>query len=116
VISSVKVDPTDPINSLRKDKLPIFRVRFKILKSWKGQNKGEIDVYTSGYCACPPRNFPFSTSEEYLIDTDSKNFADTCNEFSLIKPFDMSGENKFTYQVERLNSFWFRTWARIYPF
>ena len=116
MISSVKVDPKDPINSLRKDNLPIFKVRFRILKSWKGQNKGEIDVYTSGYCACPPRNFPFSVGEEYLMDTDSEGFADACNEFNLVKPFDLTGENLFNDQVKRLNGFWFRTWARLYPF
>ncbi|HMO81506.1 MAG TPA: hypothetical protein PKD24_12020 [Pyrinomonadaceae bacterium] len=86
-------------------------VEFKITKRWKG-SKDEVVVFVaprSELCICSSRLSEFDVGKEYLIFAFHRDFVSYCDTL----PPDAGYT---TETMKRLDSFWFRTWARVFPF
>ncbi len=90
------------------------KITFKVIKSWKGSSKNQIVNYSIPYCPCPGREFDFVKGKKFLVFADENNFFDICDMNSV--QMDSEYAEYVEKNIKRLNSFWFRTWARIYPF
>lgn len=91
------------------------KARFKIERSWKGPKKGETDLYLNPWCNCPTRLLLPKPGEKLLIFADKDGVVDAC-EMYVIEMKDDRQNDKLKGVMRRLDSFWFRTWANIYPF
>jgi hypothetical protein len=104
------------IKSVEKDKST--RVTFKVLKSWKGRDAKELTINASEYCACPSKSFDFILGKQFLVMTtvvgeNKQIFYDPC----LIYTYQIDKQpDEAEKTIKRLDSFWFRAGARIYPF
>lgn len=91
------------------------RARFKVENSWKGPESGETLLYVNPFCVCPMRQFFPKPGDKLLVFADNDAVVDACDLYLI----EMKNERK-KEDVERitksLNSFWFRTWARLYSF
>ncbi|MBK9164198.1 MAG: hypothetical protein IPM21_09840 [Acidobacteria bacterium] len=101
---------------LLEDWKTLAPVRFKIERSWKGQRSGELVLYMSPICDCPVRYLLPNKGDTLLVFADKDGIVDSCNYGYVLemKNEKQAGEAKSV--MKRLDSFWFRTWARIYPF
>lgn len=86
-------------------------VKLKVEKSWKGAEQPEIIVLSEkyfGWCG----GFNFQAGDKYLLyafSHDGKLVTHSvCTRSSPL--------SEATGQVKRLNNFWFRLFARTYPF
>lgn len=90
----------------------LARIHFEISKKWKGPGSREQEYVAIAHlpCGCPGDPWrQFSEGDEYLIFEYDKGFLTVCES-------DKIGPGHVQDKVKRLNSFWFRAWARIYPF
>lgn len=94
----------------------LFRVKFRIEKSWKGVKGTEIVVLTDQVGIaddsrlCP--GFNFLEGEKYLVfiyGNDLRTFTGPCGGSS--KPL-----TAVSNEIKKLNSWWFRFNARVFPF
>jgi hypothetical protein len=117
VLSVEEIGNKQKSTPLKTDFVISHKVTFQVVRSWKGRKSGQIDVYLDDYCLCPSRKFEFRSGKEFLVHVDKNGYADTCNlyfyDFSI-----RNGERSeyLDHLTSQLDSFWFRTWARIYPF
>ena len=88
-----------------------LKVRLKVEKSWKGKKQPEITVLSqqyTGWCG----GFNFKVGERYLLYayTEDKWLIahSVCTRSS---PLAQASD-----QVNNLNNFWYRLFARMYPF
>src|SRR5687768_12554754 len=91
------------------------RITLRIKRSWKGEKNGTIEVVSNSVCECPMRSLIFERGKEFIIFADRDNFADACS----MRNFDTAHErykDNLGSDLRRLDKFWFRSWARIYPF
>jgi hypothetical protein len=104
------------IVSVRKDKS--YQVTFKVLKSWKGRNEKELTIEAFDHCPCPNRSFDFVVGKEFLVMTtlegEGKNLTFAPCQIYAYQVDKQPDEAKKT--MKRLDDFWFRAWAQIYPF
>ncbi len=90
-------------------------VKFNIEKSWKGKQKKEIKIWSLSFpSSCG--GFRFIKGTKYLVyvfKKDKSLYAVTsCNRTRLAET-----DNQYKLkEIEELNSFWFRFWAKINPF
>ncbi len=94
--------------SYLKDWESFSRIKFQVIKQWKGAagNEREYVGIAFDLCGCP--DWPmdqFVEGREYLVFAREKNTLTVCE-----------SESVTTEKTRRLDSFWFRTWARVYPF
>jgi hypothetical protein len=91
------------------ERYPVFGiVKFRVEKSWKGSNEDELTIPSdvAGGRYCPDDFDSFKKGEKYLVFA-KRNYV----------PFGMSTKLQFAEdKLRRLDSFWFRTWARVYPY
>lgn len=110
VFVATVTDITDaPGNHEENKKKRIFgKVTFDLEKGWKGVDRGQTsllsDVGSSD--GCLTKFDYFKKGEKYLIFA-SKGYVsfESATKFS-------NGRNT----IKRLDDFWFRTWATVYPF
>jgi hypothetical protein len=88
------------------------KVRFEIKNKWKGDvsENQEFLAVADWECGCPgdaPERF--KEGEEFIIFASGKKFIIVCD----------AGRTKIEGKeqlIKKLDEFWFRAWARIYPF
>jgi hypothetical protein len=87
------------------------RVTIEIKKKWKGNLPGKKTFIAVSYwnCGCPGDQDRFEQGQEYIFFTERKNFITVCDSWR------GKGFGKETL-IKKLDNFWFRSWARIYPF
>jgi len=103
------VDIQDPPRALvgAKEKGIFGVVKFEIEKSWKGTKAKEIALFSNvGGSVCPGDFDYFKKGEKYLVFAD-RDYVD----YTSTKRLEWAKD-----KMRRLDGFWFRTWARIYPF
>lgn len=99
------------ISAEMKNNKIFSKVTFEIKNEWKGslpENKEFLSVAYWG-CGCPGEIDKFEIKKEYVIFSTEKNFVSVCDSFRqtiMEKP----------KLIKKLDDFWFRIWARIYPF
>ena len=91
----------------------LSRLTFKVDRSWKGNDK-QVIVYSLPFCDCPMRQYNFSVGEKFLVFADRNSNYDVCNLSNIQLSLDRNKNSQDI--IKRLDKFWFRTWARIYPF
>ncbi|HEY8560034.1 MAG TPA: hypothetical protein VIL74_06630 [Pyrinomonadaceae bacterium] len=86
-------------------------VTFDISETWKGdhRNRATLPASSGFICGCDSKPSRFETGRKYVVFLNNENVADICDS----EPVETGGTPK---TVERLDRFWFRAWARIYPF
>jgi hypothetical protein len=57
-----------------------------------------------------------SKGQEMLVFADKDGVIDSCNFQYVVEIKDEKKKSEVKKLTDKLNSFWFRTWARIYPF
>jgi hypothetical protein len=87
-------------------------IKFQVLRKWKGDSPSEREYVGIAYyiCGCP--HFPmdqFYVGKDYLIFAGDKKFITVCESEKL-------GSDYVAKEMKSLDSFWFRSWAAIYPF
>ena len=88
------------------------KITFEIKDKWKGNIAERKDfISVSAYdCGCPGDGINvFEIAQEYLVTAREKNFVSVCD--SKTADSDWAKDD-----IKRLDKFWFRTWATIYPF
>lgn len=87
-------------------------IKFRISKQWKGSLVRETE-YTGVayfYCGCPGEPIDeFKKGNAYLVFAEDSNLLTVCEA-------EMVGSEYVAKKMKRLDSFWFRTWSRVYPF
>lgn len=107
---------TDALPSkLAGNRKMLDKARFRIQRSWKGPASGEVELYLSPVCDCPMREISPDRGDRFLILADKDGVVDACNMY-IIEMTDNRRQEDLKRIVDRLDSFWFRTWAGIYPF
>jgi hypothetical protein len=92
------------------------KATFRIRKSWKGHSSGEISLFVNVLCDCPMRYLLPASGDEMLVFADKDGVIDSCNFQYVIQVEEEKKKVEAKIVTDKLNSFWFRTWARIYPF
>lgn len=95
-----------------KDKYIFSKVTFEVKKKWKGNVAETQDFVAVAYffCGCPGGDIDkFKVGEEFLVLATGQNFVTICDSKNANSEW-AKGDMK------RFDNFWFRTWARIYPF
>lgn len=108
------------VESIEKSELPeklkkydyLVKLTFKVENSWKGNSKN-ITIYSSPFCSCPWRQYNFSVGKRFLVFADKNSYFDVCNLSNI--EVDSDENNNLNLIIKRLDKFWFRTWASIYP-
>jgi hypothetical protein len=88
------------------------KVTFEIMEKWKGNVSGRKEYLAVAYfmCGCPgPKLDEFKEGQKYLVFAETKNFVHICSAGNL-------SEDHVAKNAKRLNRFWFRVWANLYPF
>ncbi len=105
-VKDIKLKPnSDYIKSLIDGE-----ITFVISKSWKGNYKKQITFPANiGWaCGCDSPD-QFKVGQEYIVFIDKQSVANFCDSEKADTKY---GRDK----VKRLDNFWFRNWAQIYPF
>lgn len=117
IVSVKRVEDSVLVKKMNSESRFLDLIKFKIERSWKGQKTKFIDVYVEPYCLCPYRDFNFKTGQKFLVSVNKYSFASSCDTLFIEADSDNAARKKyFTEWTERLDSFWFRTWASVYPF
>lgn len=100
----------------RENSAPILT--FTVKKSWKGNDAKVITIKALRYCNCPPQSFDFQVGKKFLVMTissgENKNLIfEACTDH--VFQLDQSPVEA-KKAMKRLDRFWFRAWARVYPF
>lgn len=102
------VEPYPPGRNWTLDGLNQYTVRFKTTKTWKGAEKGEREyVVFELDCDCDGTLDVPKLGKEYLVTPDKHPIV--CH---AVATDTERGRN----EIKRLDRFWFRTWATLYPF
>ena len=93
-----------------KDKEVFSKVTFEITKKWKGGAAERREFVGVAYFSCGCSKFiRLKEGTEYLVFATGQNFVTVCDS--------KDTESEFTKEkMKRLDRFWFRAWAEIYPF
>ena len=92
------------------------KATFRIEKSWKGQRSGTISLFINPSCDCPMRFLLPAKGQKMLVFADKDGVVDSCNFQHVVEMKDEEKIAEVKKVTDKLDSFWFRTWARIYPF
>jgi hypothetical protein len=95
-----------------KDKNIFSKVTVEINNEWKGGGAGKrvFVAVAQDFCACAATKMSeFKAGEEYLFFAAGKNFVAVCDS-------DKTDSQWTIDKMQRLDDFWFRVWAGIYPF
>lgn len=87
------------------------RITFSVERKWKGDAR-KVREYTgvSVYdCGCPGGLDQFEVGKAYLVFARKERFVSVCESERI-------GGKYVEEKMKRLDSFWFRSWSRIYPF
>jgi hypothetical protein len=87
------------------------KITFEVKHKWKGDASDTREFVAVAFfdCGCPGGFDAFKTGEEFLVFADEKNFVWICDSYKI--------EDEWAKdRIKRLDSFWFRAWARVYPF
>jgi hypothetical protein len=105
----IEVNEKTPIPPKLKDAV-FYGVKFRVEKAWKGARGREITLLSDmGLLSCAHWANKFRVGEKYLVYAYDKELFD----------FGCSRSVHLQYasdDIKRLNSIWFRFFARIYPF
>lgn len=114
----LSIDALKP-NTSDEEKIPdswsdwkeFSKVKFQVERKWKGSFARELEFVAAAYytCACDTRMSQFAVGKSYLVFAETRDFVSICSAEEI-------GRTTTTNTMKRLDSFWFRTWARIYPF
>lgn len=94
----------------------VAKVKFSVEKTWKGENRKEIEIYAetpnfpTGMCG----DFGFEKGKKYLVyaETDRLLVQTSC-----APSFQYEGNSAYEQKrVKQLDSFWYRLYARVNPF
>ena len=98
-------------NAADKNAFTSDDITFNISNSWKSdyQKRATFPASSGFICGCDSKPSQFEIGKKYIVFVNQENVADICD----AEPAE-SGE--FPAAVRRLDRFWFRAWARIYPF
>jgi hypothetical protein len=92
---------------------PLDKITFRVKQAWKGQDTGTITVFSNVYCSCPNKFLEFKEGREFLVFSDRDSIADACS----LRVYDLATSDEYSKKdMKRIGSFWFRTWATLYPF
>jgi len=85
-------------------------ITFEISKTWKGDYKKQMTLAANiGWvCGCDSPD-QFKVGQEYIVFVDKQSVANFCDAEKTDTKYGSS-------KMKQLDSFWFRTWAKIYPF
>jgi len=107
--SLIEINPTNPTEDFP---LAANMVKFRVEKRWKGARKPEIVALANydqpGFCG----DLSLMLGERYLVYADREKG-------QLVIYTDCGPNRNFKYagkEIERLNGFWFRFFARLYPY
>jgi hypothetical protein len=92
----------------------LTKVTFNVERSWKGDRKKQVYLYSTMICDCPTRYDYFSIGKKYLVFSDKNTYFDPCDVYNA--KVDSTNDASVKNEIRRLDSFQFRIWARIYPF
>lgn len=98
----------DPTGSAPKpkDRQIHGTITFHVDQSWKGGKATEVSLYSNvGASGCGPFDY-FRKDETYLV------FAEN----SYVHFLSATKLDQAKNKIKRLDDFWFRTWARVFPF
>lgn len=86
------------------------QLTFEIFSSWKGNfnNRVTLPANIANTCGCYSFR-EFKTGKKYIVFVDKKSVVHICDS-------DEAKTESGAEKIKNLNNFWFRTWARIYPF
>jgi len=88
------------------------KVTFEVKNKWKGDASGTREFIAVAFysCGCAGQKIDsFQAGAEYLVFAREKNFVWICDSYKI--------EDEWAKdRIKRLGSFWFRAWARVYPF
>jgi hypothetical protein len=102
------VEPYPPGRNWTLDGLNAYTVRFNTTKTWKGAEKGAREyVLFEADCDCKGTSELPGLGKEYLFTPDKD--PSVCDAFA-------TDTERVRNEIKRLNRFWFRTWAVLYPF
>lgn len=87
------------------------KVKFEVKNKWKGNLSETREFIAVSYydCGCPGDADQFKEGEEFFVFASGKHFITVCDAWRT------RFENP-KQLTKKLDSFGFRTWARIYPF
>lgn len=91
---------------------------FEIVKAWKGVKKDYVAIdlanMPGGGASCE-QLYTFDEDTEYLVFAYGKDLKVNvvCSD---TKPVSRDYGSLTQREIRKLNSFWFRSWTRIYPF
>ena len=94
--------------SIRDREGPGLEIRFKVEKRWKGHRDNEATAFWEGIGPCG--GFLFETGRTFLVYAREKEMSvyTSCDRTARI---DNASED-----IKKLNSLWFRLFARLIPF
>jgi hypothetical protein len=92
----------------------LTKVTFNVERSWKGDRKKQVYLYSTMICDCPTRYDYFSIGKKYLVFSDKNTYFNPCDVYNA--KVDSTSDASVKNEIRRLDSFQFRIWARIYPF
>lgn len=85
------------------------KVRFTVTKTWKEARKGDREFVAVISDSCECRRRQLKAGQDYLVLATGKNFVHICDAGEI--------ETDITkHEIRRIDQFWFRVWATIYPF
>lgn len=86
-----------------------YTVRFKTTKTWKGgEDSAREYVVMEASCGCPDMSIMFKQEKEYLVFAPEEDLV-ICNAVA-------TDTKRAEEEMKKLNRFWFRTWATVFPF
>jgi len=89
---------------------PLYPIRFKVLKRWKGVRHGEVTVFTDS-CASMCCQIKFDEGKKYLVYVYKDSFVPSDCTLSA-----ELGSHRAEANLKDLSSLWFRLKARLWPF
>ena len=113
-VNGIPSPDTLPLNSTRDWKV-LEKAKFRIVRSWKGHRSGVTELYFIPICVCPNRQILPKPGDRLLVFADKHGVVDACNMYVIEMKNDRR-EDDLKRIIDRLDSFWFRTWATRYPF
>lgn len=86
------------------------KISFRIENTWKGRYQKNVNLRGNIGFSCGCNSYDqFKIGAKYIVVVDKKSTANFCDATKI--------DTKHSEKIaDDLDSFWFRTWSRIYPF
>ena len=88
------------------------KITFEITHSWKNRlnSREEFIGLSERLCGCYGEDFrKFEYKKDYFVISSERKFIDLCYSEEMNNELPQK-------KIKRFNSFWFRTWTKVYPF